>query len=165
MTATISWEWMSLLVNRGNCALKFWVIEFVKVIVLPYNTICRFRGGCNLQKGRTTMKLPPSPPLTANRHTQTHTLTTSLTQFPISHCFWHWRSWLREEVEMCDYRPRMIFCSKDTVEMLPTLCLIILTSLWPDLSGFKYHWQSLSAVRGRLVRNPHPRNNGHHQTH
>lgn len=91
MTATISWQWMSLLVNRGNCALKFWVIEFVKVIVLPCNAICRFRAVCNLQKGRTTMKLPPSPHLPhadTDADTQTQTHSASLTQFPISHCSW-----------------------------------------------------------------------------
>lgn len=96
MTATISinwvhWEWMSLLVNRGKCALKFWVIEFVKVIVLPYNMICRFRGCCKLQRGRTTMKLPPptpTHPLTTHTdtHTETETHSALLTQFPISHC-------------------------------------------------------------------------------
>lgn len=74
------WQWMSLLVNRGNYALKFLVIEFAKVIILPFNTICRFRGGCNLQKGRTRMKFPPSPNVT---HTHTHPA--SLIQFLISH--------------------------------------------------------------------------------
>lgn len=34
---------------------------------IPWNGICRFRGGCNLQKGPTTGKLPPPT------HTHTHT--------------------------------------------------------------------------------------------
>lgn len=85
MTATISWQWMPLPVNRGNCALKFRVIEFVKVIVLPYNVICRFREGVPIYKGSEMLwnwhHSPLSIPLVAAH-------TPSLTLFPISQdCF------------------------------------------------------------------------------
>ena len=51
--------------------IALWVIEFVKVIVLPFKAICRFDGGGNLQKGGMAMKLVftplPPPPKPASR--------------------------------------------------------------------------------------------------
>lgn len=107
MTATISWQWTLLLLNRENCALKFWVIEFVKVIILLYNTICRFSEGSNLGKGGTFMKLPLADHLA---HIDTQEGTDAVSYFtlllavvrPVQ------RRW------KCCGRPRIILCYSDT---------------------------------------------------
>lgn len=106
MTATVRWQWTLLLLNRENCALKFWVIEFVKVSILLYNTICRFSEGSNLGKGETFMKLPLADHL-AHNDTQEGTGAVSYFTLLLAVVRLVQRRW------KCCGRPQMILCYTD----------------------------------------------------
>lgn len=139
MTATVSWQWTLLLLNRENCALKFWVIEFVKVIILLYNTICRFSEGSNLGKGETFMKLPLADHLA---HIDTQEGTDAVSCFTLLLAVVR----LVQGRWKCCGRPQIILCYSD-IKSSSRLKPIALRSPWCDTFGFKQNSHPKKSAR------------------